>query len=226
MPENPAIAPEQEEVMKYLKMLGLAAVAAAALMAFAGAGTASADELCTTPAEGSDGPPVTTMCPAGKIITDIHATLVGSAKLKDTSNNTLDTCTSGTITIRNITGGTTTEKTPGESKKEDITWGSAGTNCTFTTTTIAGGTVNGTEAAGGGTTITAAGAEVTINTVLFGTCVYTVGPGLDLGSVAQGGNTLSINKAVTKVSGLCPSSSVWEATYKVTNHTAVYYINN
>lgn len=58
--------------MRYLKILGLAAVAAAALMAFVGAGTASAETtLCTE---------TTTPCPAGKMwgpgqagMTEIHA---------------------------------------------------------------------------------------------------------------------------------------------------------
>jgi hypothetical protein len=55
--------------MKYLKMLGLAAVAAAALMAFAGAGTASADELCT------ENENLENMCPAGKLITSVEGSL-------------------------------------------------------------------------------------------------------------------------------------------------------
>lgn len=206
--------------MKYLKMLGLAAVAAAALMAFAGAGTASADELCTEPA-------VSSMCPAGKIITALEASLVGSAKLEDSKGNTLDTCTAGEVKITDITTSATgTSSLSGTVTAADLTWGTGTTPCTFTTTTTAGGTVHGTPAAGGGTTITATNFEVTINSPL-GDCKYTSGASLDLGNVANGGRELAINVSVAKTAGaLCPSTAKWNATYKVTNHTAVYYIDN
>src|SRR5512144_2251569 len=46
--------------MKYIKMLGLAAVAAAALMAFVGASSASATVLCKTSVVGTGG-----ICPTG-----------------------------------------------------------------------------------------------------------------------------------------------------------------
>jgi hypothetical protein len=212
--------------VKYLKMLGLAAVAAAALMAFVGAGTASADELCTTAA-------VSNMCPAGKVITEVDASLVGSAKLESTTGATLDTCTAGTVKITEINEAhgnkTGTSSIQGTVPAEDLTWGVAGTTpCTFPTKTITGGSIDATEAAGGGTTLTATGIEVTINTVLFGSCVYGVGAGLDIGSVANGGTQLVINKTVNRTGGgaACPETSVWNATYKITNHTAVTYINN
>ncbi len=212
--------------MKYLKMLGLAVVAAAALMAFAGAGTASADELCTVPAEGSDGPPNTTMCPAGKLITTLHATLIGSAKLESTTGTTLDTCTAGTVHGVITSQGTTTSEISGPI--ESLTWGETGTSCTFPTTTITKGSLDGSPAAGGGTTVKATSSAVTINTVLFGSCTYGVGTGVDLGAVANGGNHLTINAVVSKTAGggACPESARWNATYKITNHTAVYYIDN
>ena len=223
--------------MKYLKMLGLAAVAAAALMAFAGAGTASADELCTTTANAENMCPTT---PENKRITSIEASLVGSAKLEDTSHNVLDTCTVGAVKITNITEAngnkTGSSSITGESTAGDITWAPGGKGCTFTTNTIKGGVVHATHAedeiegkkVDTGTTITATEAEVTINTVLFGSCVYGVGTGIDLGTVAQGGNTLAINTTVNKTAGsaACPTTSVWNATYKVTNHNAVFYITN
>ena len=66
--------------MKYVKMLGLAAMAAMAVMAFVGAGTASATELY----EGN------TTLGAGSTL---HATLEPgtSALLTDTAGNTIDT---------------------------------------------------------------------------------------------------------------------------------------
>jgi hypothetical protein len=67
---------------------------------------------------------------------------------------------------------------------------------------------------------------VTINA--FEDCRYSAGTGLHLGTVAQGGNTLAINVVVTKSNGgfLCPSSARWNAKYKITNHTAAFYITN
>jgi hypothetical protein len=211
--------------MKYLKMLGLAAVAAAALMAFAGASTASADELCTEAAD------ATNMCPAGKRIEGLDLSLVGSAKKEDTSGNTLDTCTSGTWKITEIdaahNNATGTSSVTGTTPAVDTTWGSVGTNCTFTTTTIRGGTVHFTHAAGGGTTVTVTEEETTINTGLFGSCVYGYGTGIDVGTIAQGGNTLANNVVLNKTSGaFCPSTIIWNATFKVTNHNAVFYITN
>jgi hypothetical protein len=211
--------------MKHLKILGLAAVATAALMAIAGGGTASADELCTEPANAEN------MCPAGKLITTLEMSLVGSAKKEDTNGNTLDTCTAGTWKITNIDGAhgnqTGTSSVTGTTTAADTTWGSVGTNCTFATTTIKGGTVHFTHAPGGGTTVTVTEEETTVNTGIFGSCVYGAGTGVDVGAIAQGGNTLAMNTVTTRVVGFaCPTTVNWTATYKVTNHTAVYYITN
>lgn len=211
--------------MKYLKMLGLAAVAATALMAFAGAGTASADELCTEPVNAEN------MCPAGKRIEKLELSLKESSRLEDTSGNTIGTCTAGGVKITNINEAsgnrTGTAATTGAIPAGDLTWEVGSTPCTFATTTTAGGSAEFTEASGGGTTIKATGGiEYTIAYPL-GDCKYTYGASLDLGSVAQGGSTLQINVIITKSAGvLCPSSARWNAKYKITNHSAVYYINN
>ena len=201
--------------MKYLKMLGLAAVAAMALMAFVGAGTASANELCTK---------LENPCAAANRITKVEASLIGgTSKLEDTEKNVLDTCTGGGVKITNIKQGGGVDPITGEVPKEDLTW----TGCIFTTDTVANGTADATAASGGGTTLTATGSQVTINTILFGSCVYGVGTGLDLGTVANGGTELVVNKTVKKVSGaICPETAVWNATYKITNHNAVYYVVN
>lgn len=207
--------------MKYLKMIGLAAVSAMALMAFMGASTASADELCTTTA-------VNNMCPEGKLITEIHGTLKKgtSAKLTDTEGFTLDTCTAGTVKIKNTSQGTGVNPITGS--VEALTWGEAGTSCAFTTDTLANGSTSATQATGGGTTVTSKGSQVTINTGLFGSCVYGTGEGTDLGSTANGGNELVINATVNKISGgfACPTTAKWSATYTITNHNAVFYIQN
>ena len=206
--------------MKYLKMLGLAAVAAAALMALVGAGTASADELCTEPA-------VSNMCPAGKQITTIHASLVGSAVLEDTEGNSIVTCTAGTLHADVTTQGTGVSGVSGPITA--LTWGATGTNCNLPTTTITNGTLDGSAAAGGGTTVKATGTRVTVNTILFGSCVYGPGAaGLDVGAIANGSEHLAISTVVNKQSGsgVCPETTFWTATFTVTNHNAVYYISN
>lgn len=116
--------------MNYLQNLGLAAVASGAMMAFAGAGPASADELCTEPAN------VQTMCSPGKMITNLNLSLVGSSKWEDTGHSiVLDTCTSGEWKITELdelhNNKTGTESITGTSPIADISWGSGGTGCTF-----------------------------------------------------------------------------------------------
>jgi len=206
--------------MKYLKMLGLAAVAAMAVMAFVGASSASADQLCTK----TESP-----CATANLITSIDATLAAgtTSKLSTTEGTVLDTCTSGTV------GGTVEKQGVGvdpiSGPISSLTWGSSGTNCTFTTTTIKNGKLDvtsvSTPVAHSGT-VTGTENEVTVNTGLFGSCVFTTGAGTDLGTIQGGSNKLVINTVVNKVSGLCPSTERWEATYTITNHSAVYVMNN
>ncbi len=209
--------------MKYLKMLGLAVVAAAALMAFVGAGTASADELCTTAANAEN------MCPTGNKITEIHASLTKgkSSVLENTEGETIVTCTAGTVKGK-ITSGNETKKTSMSGAIEALTWGEAGTTCSLPTTTTVKGILDASSGGGGATAVKATETQVTINTIFFGSCVYGAGTGLNLGSIASGGNTLSINAVVNKISGgaLCPETSKWTAEFTVTNHNKVFYIVN
>jgi len=201
--------------MRYLKLLVPAAIAATMTMAFSGAGTASASELCTVH---------TNPCPSANRITKIEASLSGgTAKFEDTSGNVLDTCTGGTMKITSITGGAGVNPT-GTVPTADLTW----TGCSFPTTTTTEGTVEAPESAKGGTTIIAKKSEVTIATGVLGSCTYGFGTGLDLGEIINGGNELAINKVVKTTAGgiLCPATAVWNATYKVTNHNAVFYIKN
>src|SRR5215475_12708641 len=115
--------------MKYAKMLALAAVAASALMAFIGAGTASATTLCSTTVE---------KCPEAQKVTgvlDFSLTKETSANLVETGAEpkTLDTCKASTVkgTITNSGGATSTPSGP----VEELTWSS----CTFPTKTITKG---------------------------------------------------------------------------------------
>lgn len=191
--------------MKYLKMLGLAAIAAMGLMAFVGASSASATTLSS---EGKN-------LPAG---TTILASLTGSAELKETGGQVLDTCTAGTVHLVTANETGSSINTSGE---VGITWGETGTACTHTTDTIKGGTGSITYTSGLNGTVVSSSAEVTVETAGL-SCIYgTASTGTTLG-VLQGSTTanatLEINVPVLKKGGafLCPGSAVWKAKYVVT----------
>jgi hypothetical protein len=191
--------------MKYIKILSLAAVAAMALMAFAG--TASATVLKSG----------TTTLGVG---TTIDASLKGSAKL-ESGGEVLDTCTAGTVKGPITNAGGSNATVTGEIK--ELTW----ENCTKPTTTLKPGTleihhITGTTNG----TVTGSGSEVTINGIFGTSCVYGTGAGLDLGTlkgVTSGSASLVINVSVPRTAGgfLCPSSAVWNAEYTVTSPTGL-----
>ena len=199
--------------MKFMKMLGLAAMAAMALMAFV-ASSASATELTS---------PAGTMVPTG---TTIEATLKSgtTALLTNTEENlTLDTCTGSDVTgVTSNTGGAT-ETVKGSLEPKNVLW----TNCTHPTTTIKGGTLEihviGTGPNG---TLTASGIEVEIKETGIGTCIYTAGTGVDLGTLTGGEPAImDINAVVNKAPGsafLCPSDGRWVATYVVTKPNPLF----
>jgi hypothetical protein len=193
--------------MKYMKMLGLAAVAAMALMAFAG--TASATELYSG----------ATTLKAGTVI---DASLTGSAILETTGGTVLNTCTGGTVKGKTANNGGPAETVKGNI--EELTW----TGCTRETITTKPGALEIHHIAGtkDGTVI-GSGSEVTING-LFGTsCVYGTGPGTHLGTLkgtTAGDATLAIKATVplTIPNWLCPSTAVWNANYTVTQPTPLH----
>jgi len=194
--------------MKYLKTLGLAALAAMAVMAFVGAGTASATELYSG---------ATTL----KAGTTIDASLTGSATLTTTEGTVLNTCKAGTIKGK-ITnpGSSTSTVTIGleefffkECTEENITVSIGGLEVHHIT-----GTRNGLV-----TSIphpdTGAFTEVTIQTTIFGSCVFTFANGGTVGTITgttSGNATFHINAVATRKSGLCPASAKWVATFLVT----------
>ncbi len=203
--------------MKYVKMLGLAAVAAMALMAFVGAGTASATVLCKTT--------LTTGCaaagqdyPAG---TKIHATSEGSAVLETTGGVVLDTCTGSTVKGKTSNTGGASETVSGPI--EELAWGA----CSRTTNTLKLGSLEVHHIAGtdNGTLTATGGIEVTILTI-FGTCTFGTGANLDIGRVTGGAPaTIDTDKTVVpKIAGnaACPAHGVWNANFIVTEPTPLY----
>jgi hypothetical protein len=199
--------------MKPLKILGLAAVAAAALIALVGAGTASATVLCKNNAS-------TSACSetygSGQ---SIEASLSETTTLETTSATVLDTCTGGTLKAKTTNAGGASETV--KANVETLSW----SGCSKTTDTLKNGSleihwISGTDNG----TLTASSSEWTINTI-FGTCTYGFGTSTDLGTVT-GGNPakVSVNAILTKTagSGLCPADARWKANYTFTAPQPLY----
>jgi hypothetical protein len=204
--------------MKYLKILGLAAVAAMALMAF-GAGTASATKLCKNNLS-------TTACSEHYGVgTVVEGTLTGSAVLETLGGSTIDTCTGSTMSGKTSNTAATGEEVKGSI--ETLSW----TGCTFPTSTVTKGAldighISGTDNG----TLTATNTEVTINSGIFGHCIYGApATGLDLGTVIGGHPPkITINAIVPliKGEGFCPTEARWTASYTVTKPTMFWVSHN
>lgn len=191
--------------MKSIKMLGLAAVAAMALMAFAGAGSASATELYNG----------ATTLKSGTVL-DFSLKSGTSALLTETGGSTLDTCTGSTLQAKITAAGSSTTTTTGEIT--NLTW----TGCTFPTTTVTKGKteihwITGTT---NGTVTSDAEIGVTINTVFFGSCVYAAKAGTHVGTFTGGATPIMhLNEIVVKGSGsafACPETAKWVGDYRGT----------
>ncbi len=204
--------------MKYLKMLGLAAIAAMGLMAFVGASTASATTLFTDEAK---------KVPYG-VGTTIHATLVpGTSAALKSGSTTIATCTEstvhGVVTVATgsvVSGHLSTEKTKGSEEPTGLHWG----GCSQTTHTISTGTLDIEYTSGTSGKVTGTGNSVTLG--IFGTsCTYGTGAGVTLGTITGGtAPVLKINANIPRTAGgfLCPSTGTWEAEYVVTSPHALY----
>lgn len=193
--------------MKDLKMLGLAVVAAAALMALVGTGTSSAaGVLCSAPENPCA---AANRWPANAIIQ--YSQKPGtSATLEDTSGSTLNTCTTS-----GIGGKLTSNAAGGEATGENtsITWGAVGTACTFTTDTTKLGKLKINSAGGGnGTVIADEEIKVTVNA--FGSCEYGVKAGTTLGTLNDSTSSFEAN-AVAERLNVClgPATTKWTVTY-------------
>jgi hypothetical protein len=209
--------------MKYLKMLGLAAVAAMALMAVVGAGTASATTLEVGGTAKNEAVTIEASLKTGT-----------SALLKDEFGTTTDTCTVSAVK------GTTTwvkdenpEIAPTDNKFTGFEVGgplSALTfeKCTHTTTVLSKGNLwvkwipttkkeeeEGKKSTNG--TVSSSGAEVTVQSTFFGaSAVCKTGAGTTIGTatgVKEGSATIDINASIN--CGILGSSS-WTGTYVTT----------
>jgi len=196
--------------MKLLKMAGLAAIAALGLMAFAGAGSASATTLtCTNP------PGTKVTCPAG---TNVDLSAESSLLIKAGFANI--TCTESTIKGKTSNTGSATETVKGNI--ETLTF----SPCNATVTVLRKGSLEvHTDEEGitsGNGTLTGSGTEFTV-AVSGVTCTYGTS-NTDLGTLtgsspkSNATATLDLTADLLKFAGgfLCASPARWEGTYTVT----------
>jgi hypothetical protein len=196
--------------MKHLKTLILAAVAAAAVTAVAGADAASATVLCKTTTT-----PCSSPYAAGTIVVP---SLTGSNTLETLEGINMATCLQTNIKTKIEKSGSATSTVYGPNLEL------AAANCTVPTITLSRGAleihhISGTDDG----TVTGLLAEVTVNTSIFGSCVYGAGTGVDIGTLFGGESPIiKVNGIVKRVSGICPNEARWTGEYKVTEPKPLY----
>jgi hypothetical protein len=203
----------------HLKMLGLVPVAAAALTAIAGIGTASATVLCE---EWEKPCPKAAVYEAG---TQIEATLESgtTSVFRQTGGTVLSTCTGSTIKGKTTNAGGESEPVTGTI--ETMTF----TGCTTVFTVIAAGAFEikylGPETLG---SLTGKGTELTV-TILGVSCTYGTGAFTYMGkmtsSEVQLTPTIDLQALLAKRAGsfLCPGDVTWEASYTVTKPDPLFF---
>jgi hypothetical protein len=192
--------------MKALRVLGLATIAAMALTALAGAGTAQAI-LYTDAAK-------TIRYSAGTVV-DLSLKSGTTTKLTNGSGGTEVTCTESTAKGK-------VANEPGEPIVviETLTWGS----CNRTTDTIANGKLEIKWTSG--TSGEVIGRETQWTSNLVGvSCTYGFGESTKLGTISGGeAPVLKIEAVVKKIAGafLCPEKLILDAEYVFTEPHAIY----
>lgn len=204
--------------MRNIKILGLGLLAAMAMMAIVGAGTASATKLCSVN---------TSPCPAGNTYgkgTAIKAQLPAGGTSVMSSGFVTITCTSSTMS-----GKTTSEGGAGAVTGEisSVTW----KNCTSNLGSCTASALNTpwkVEVSGSGGSGTMSvnnpGGKFTCGGV---TCEYSASKA----SVsANGGNPATIKASgvsFSKIGGsfLCSSSASWTSTYEVTSPNPLFVVS-
>jgi hypothetical protein len=200
--------------MKYLKMLGLAVVAAAALMAIAGAGPASATVFCHSTASPCPQKWATGTEPRFTVTT-------GTAGIwTTTSGEVVAKCTEGEIRATMTNSGGATETIKETVAATGLTWPSV-SGC-IKTVTVKGGTLEFHTIAGTDNgTITVSGVEITIE-ILGSSCVYGFGTNEHLGTLTGNGSgkaVFDISTLFIKKSGsfICPEDLKWSESFTQTS---------
>ena len=198
--------------MKYLKILTVAAIAASALMAFAG--SASATTLTSGGNTVAKGTVLHSVLKEGEAI--LQSTLIGEVKCKES-------------TVSGATGneGSATETVSGEISTLDFG------NCNSTVKVLKAGSLeihteytkeeNGEEkqktTADGNGTLTSSGAEVTVE-ILGLHCIFTTSntdigtvTGTTVGSATFQAKSAPISRTGGRSGAFCGTSALWNATY-------------
>jgi hypothetical protein len=207
--------------MKYLKMLGLAAVAATALMAVAGAGTASATVLCH-----STSTPCSEKWKAGTEPRFIVKP--GTAGIwRDTAGGIAAECPKGELRAEITNAGSETETVKASIPASGLTWENV-EGC-IKTVTLEGGTIEVHTISGSDNgTVTVSGVRVTIS-ISGLSCIYSFGANEHFGTLTASGSgnaILDIDTYFLKKEGgfLCPSDLTWaeEFEQEVPSGTPLY----
>jgi len=182
--------------MKYVKMLGLAAIAAIAAMAFIGAGSASATTLCKVN---------TSPCPEASRY-PVHSTVLALSTEAVLSGSLSVTCHSHVTVLSESNDGV---GAPLLGKITALTWTSCKGGCSSATTTLLpSGSLQG-------TTLTAGKTEVELKGCLgFATCKATATePKLTFNGGTIGGtaSAKATNVPVTLSGFGCGSAGTWNA---------------
>jgi hypothetical protein len=202
--------------MKSIKLMGVAVVAALAVMAFVGAATASADTVCTENAS---------PCPVAKRITTLTGQTTSGKKAVLTSGSFKVECDSETtatgltslgahlgvsgsvtaLTFTNCTGSCT------GATAVNLPYHAHGTAVPQTVTVTSGGTGN-------------PGATLTNCLGLGVSCTFTTASAVLNFDGGTPGSLTANGIPLTRTSGLCPATGSWTAQYDVTNHTSAFLV--
>jgi hypothetical protein len=191
--------------MKYLKTLGLAAIAATALVALLGAGTASATVLCKA---------VESPCSLANkygVGTRIGFSLKAGTSLRWVNEGTtLETCTEAVLKSDITNAGSATSTVISENKTLSFN------GCTFANgfTKLGGLEIHNISGTSNGTVTASSEIGWAFNNPMYGTCVYGWTAGGVVGIITEGKPaTLDLNTGIVRLSGssfLCPPNGTLE----------------
>jgi hypothetical protein len=217
--------------LKYLKILGLAAIAAMALMAFAG--TASADVLCkAAPNAAGECPTASGDYASGTVFTSEST----NAKLTVTGGIVSSvTCGKSNVSLKNTSTGSNTPGTAVNGEVTQVSWAncvaSNGSSCTVSESKGYTGTVKATNDEGEGTVVVNGSATTTVDCTSFGLnfkCTYKpTAAGLDLKLVGANPATITATEQplTLEAGGFgCGSAGKWDATYKLTGTNTALWV--